>query len=125
MNATTKEVLDTQDVANRLVKLCGEGRFNEAVDELFADKAISIEPVFANLPVITGLQAIQQRGKEWEESVVENHGGYVDEPVVAGNHFAVVMGMDVTTKDGKRSKMDEVCVYKVDNGKIVSQQFFY
>lgn len=107
------------------MELCGEGKFNEALDELFADKAVSIEPAYTNLPIIGSLGAIKARGKEWQETVKENHGGYVNEPIVAGNHFAVAMGMDVTTKDGKRQKMDEVCVYKVEDGKVVSQQFFY
>lgn len=46
-------------------------------------------------------------------------------PIIAGNHFAVAMGMDVTMKDGNRMKLDEVAVYKAANGKIVSEQFFY
>jgi ketosteroid isomerase-like protein len=35
------------------------------------------------------------------------------------------MGMDVTMKGGQRMKMDEVCVFKVKDGKIVSEEFFF
>jgi len=53
------------------------------------------------------------------------HGGYSNEPIVAGNHFAVLMGMDVTMKGAGRMKMDEIAVYEVKDGKIVKEQFFY
>jgi hypothetical protein len=35
------------------------------------------------------------------------------------------MGMDVTMKGQGRSKMDEIAVYEVKDGKIVKEQFFY
>jgi hypothetical protein len=35
------------------------------------------------------------------------------------------MGMEVTMKGVGRIKMDEICVYKVEGGKIVKEQFFY
>ncbi|MEL6717855.1 MAG: SnoaL-like domain-containing protein, partial [Bacteroidota bacterium] len=47
------------------------------------------------------------------------------EPVIGGNFFSVAMGMDITMKEGGRMSMDEVCVYKVENGKIVQEQFFF
>ena len=55
----------------------------------------------------------------------EVHGGYSNKPQVAGTHFSVVMGMDVTMKGQGRMKMDEIAVYEVKNGKIVKEQFFY
>jgi hypothetical protein len=35
------------------------------------------------------------------------------------------MDFDITFKDRGHQQMSEVCVYKVDDGKIVSEQFFY
>jgi ketosteroid isomerase-like protein len=35
------------------------------------------------------------------------------------------MGMDVTMKGFGRMNMDEVCVFEVKDGKIVSEQFFF
>ena len=48
----------------------------------------------------------------------------VSEPLYAGNYFSVVISMDFTVKGQERKKMEELCVYKVEYGKIVSQQFF-
>jgi len=47
-------------------------------------------------------------------------------PLVAGSHFAVTFKMEVTFKPEKRRfAMEEVAVYKVANGKIVYEEFFY
>jgi len=35
------------------------------------------------------------------------------------------MGIDVTMKGKPRTKIDEVAVYEVKNGKIVTEQFFF
>ena len=53
------------------------------------------------------------------------HGGYKGKPIVAGNHFAVAIGLEATFKGAGRQKMDEIAVYEVRDGKIVKEQFFY
>ena len=53
------------------------------------------------------------------------HGGYCSEPVVGGSYFSVAMGMDCTMKGAGRMKMDEIAVFGVKEGKIVSEEFFY
>ncbi|MEM7382685.1 MAG: SnoaL-like domain-containing protein [Bacteroidota bacterium] len=35
------------------------------------------------------------------------------------------MEMDVTFKGAPRTKMSEICLYKVENGKIVWEEFFF
>ena len=49
----------------------------------------------------------------------------VSEPLVAGNYISLSMDMDVSFKDGRDVKMEEVCVYQVQEGKIVKEEFFY
>lgn len=115
-----------QEVADRFNELAQEGKFKQVQEELYADNAVSIEP--ANIPglkSVEGLDAIRQKGEEFQESIEEMHGGYSKEPVIAGNHFSVAMGMDVTMKGMGRMKMDEIAVYEVRDGKIVKEQFFF
>lgn len=57
--------------------------------------------------------------------IEEVHGGSVGDPIVAGDQFACTMVADWTVKGQGRSQMDEICVYKVKDGKIVSEQFIY
>ena len=124
--STQEAIMTTQDVANRFDELAQTGQWNLIQSELFADNAVSIEP--ANSPgmrTVEGIQAIKGKGKQFEEMVEEMHGGYSGKPQIAGNHFAVAMGMDVTMKGKGRMKMDEIAVYEVNDGKIVKEQFFY
>ena len=124
---TTQEaVMTTQEVANRFNELAQQGQWQQIQDELFADDAVSIEPENSpGLKTVKGREAISKKGQEFGQMVEEMHGGYSHEPQVAGNHFAMAMGMDVTMKGQGRMMMDEIAVYEVKDGKIVKEQFFY
>ena len=124
---TTQEaVMTTKDVANRFHELAQTGQWDQIQNELFSEEAVSIEPEHSQgLQTAKGIDAIKQKLRRFESMVEEMHGGYSNEPQVAGNHFAVVMGMDVTMKGMGRMKMDEIAVYAVKDGKIVKEQFFY
>ena len=118
--------MTTQEVASRFHELSQSGQWELIQTELFADNAVSIEPAHSpGLQTAEGMEAIREKGKKFGEMVEEMHGGYSNEPQVAGTHFAVTMGMDVTMKGMGRMKMDEVAVYEVKDGKIVKEQFFY
>ncbi|NAS30372.1 nuclear transport factor 2 family protein [Flavobacteriaceae bacterium R38] len=117
--------MKTQDVANRLVSLCREGKNMEALEELYSNDVISREmPGFPN-EIASGKEAVTRKSIEWFENVQEFHSGEISNPIVAGNHFTCSMNFDVTFKDSGRQQMEEVCVYEVNDGKIVSEQFFY
>lgn len=116
----------TTEVAARFNELASEGKWDKIQDELFADNAVSIEPPSSpGMQSVEGLAAIKEKGKKFNEMVEEMHGGYSIDPVIAGNHFSVAMGMDVTMKGMGRTKMDEIAVYEVKDGKIIKEQFFY
>jgi len=121
-----EKTLTTTEVAARFNELAKEGNWNKIQEELFAQNAVSIEPPGSpGMQSVEGLPAIKQKGKDFENMVEEMHGGYSSDPLVTGNHFAVAMGMDVTMKGAGRSKMDEIALYEVKDGKIVKEQFFY
>ncbi|HEY6062423.1 MAG TPA: nuclear transport factor 2 family protein [Chitinophagaceae bacterium] len=122
---TAEAVMTTQEVANRYHELAQTGQWDKVQNELFADNAASIEPSGSGLQTVEGMPAIKEKGKKFAEMVEEMHGGYTTAPVVGGNFFSVGMGVDCTMKGVGRQKMDEVAVYKVKDGKIVSEQFFY
>lgn len=120
--------MNTQQVAERLVALCRSGEYERAQDELYAADAASIE--MEGLPSgamghAHGLEAIREKGRKWAQNIVEIHAGDVSDPLVAGNWFSVRMSIDATYKDMGRVPMEEICVYRVRDGKIVQEQFFY
>lgn len=120
--------MNTQQVADRLVELCRQGKYEQAQDELYADDAVSIEMEGSPSGAagnVKGMDAIREKGRQWAANIVEIHGGSVSDPVVAADWFSVAMGIDATYKDMGRMDMQEICVYRVRDGKIVHEQFFY
>ena len=118
--------MTTQEVADELVKLCGEMKFEQAM-ELYAPDIVSME---AGAPPgqsreSKGIAAVKAKG-EWWTANHEIHSATAEGPLVAGSHFAVTFKFDVTFKpDKRRFTMEEIAVYKVKDGKIVYEEFFY
>jgi len=118
--------MSTQEVAKRFYELAQQGQWEQIQNELYHTDAESIEPQQANgLPNAKGLDKIREKGRVWNEMIQEVHGGYCNEPSVAGSHFVCTMGVEATMKGQGRMKMDEVAVYEVKDGKIVKEQFFF
>lgn len=118
--------MTTQEIADKFNELAQGGQWDEIQTQFYSDDAVSVEPEHSQgLQTVNGLDAIREKGKRFGEMVEEMHGGYSNSPIVAGSHFAVAMGMDVTMKGMGRTKMDEIAVYEVKDGKIVKEQFFY
>lgn len=118
--------MTTQEVANRLVELCREGKWEEVYKELFSPDVLSIEPEGTPWGTVKGLEALGKKAKEWEEMIEEFHSAEISDPIVAENFFAITMKSKVTMKgQSEPMNMDEVCVYNVVDGKVVSEQFFY
>ena len=68
---------------------------------------------------------MRAKGEWWSEHH-DVHKVEVEGPYVNGDEFAVRFAMDVTFKDnGERQHMDEVGVYKIRDGKIAEERFFY
>jgi hypothetical protein len=117
--------MTTKQIAERLVALCREGKFEEAQKTLFANDAVSIEPYETpEFPRETkGLNAILAKGQRFMSMVEQMHSMSVGDPIVAGSSFACTMRLDVTMKGQGRMDMSELCVYDVKDGKIISEQF--
>ncbi|MGI8582656.1 MAG: SnoaL-like domain-containing protein [Chitinophagaceae bacterium] len=118
--------MTTQEIANRLVELCRQGDFKKAQEELLADDAMSIEqeasPAFEK--ETKGKQAIKEKGEKWNAMVEEMKSIIVSDPLVAANSFALTMRLNVVMKERGPMDMTELCVYKVKDGKIASEEFF-
>ena len=57
--------------------------------------------------------------------IAQFYNSTITEPVVAGDYFYVGWDTDIQMKDQQRQTISEICLYKVKDGKIVSEQFFY
>jgi hypothetical protein len=119
--------MTTQEVADKLVSLCRECKFGEATEALYSHDIVSRE---AGAPPggsreAKGIDAIRAKG-EWWVTNHDIHSCTVEGPIVAGSHFACTYKLDITFKpESRRFTMEEVAVYKVENGKVVYEEFFY
>ena len=123
---TNKIALTTQEVAARFNELAQQEKWFEIQDELFADNVRSVDP--PNSPYFgyaEGKAPVRKKGEDWVKRIEAVHRTYTTEPVVGGNHFAVGREVDITVQGFGRIKMDEIMLYEVKDGQIVSEQFFY
>jgi len=122
--------MSTDEVGQKLVALCKEGKNLEALDSLYSKDAESIEAMSTpDMPAhMKGLDAIKKKNESWFANNTV-HGGTVKGPFPNGERFAVQFAFDVTPKAGpmagKRMQMEEVAVYTVKGGKVVREEFFY
>lgn len=118
--------MTTQEVANRLVELCREGKNEQAVKELYAPEIVSVEPEGAPNRMVKGLAGIAEKGIQFQSMIEKINSMSISDPIVAENFFSCNMLMNVQMKGVPVAvDMDEICVYTVNNGKIVKEEFFY
>ena len=118
--------MTTKEIANRLAEFCKKGEFEKAQKELYADDVISIEPhATPDFEKETkGLQNVIVKGHKFEAMTQQLHNNTVSDPLIAGDVFAFTLTMDITMKGKERAQWQELCVYKVKDGKVISEQFF-
>jgi ketosteroid isomerase-like protein len=122
--------MDTKEIGEKLVGLCKEGKNLEAVNTLYSEDIVSVEPMaMPNMPAEQrGLEAIRGKNQWWIDNH-EIHSADVQGPYVHGDRFATRFVYDITSKsgpmEGQRNTMEEVAVYDVKDGKIVREEFYY
>ena len=121
--------MTTQEVANRYYELACQGKWLDIQDELHDDNVVCQEPEHAALrgvQVMTkGREAVKAKSIANREMIETIHSQYCSEPTVAGNFFTVALKRDVSFKNRPSMELEELCVFQVTGGKIVSEQFFY
>lgn len=117
--------MTTQEIAERLVELCRKGDYDTAENELYHPSIESHEaPGVPNSPII-GLDMVKKVGQEMMSNIETIHASTCSDPIVIKDHFTVSMSLDVSKKTGERVLEEEICVFKVEKGKIVEARFFY
>lgn len=119
--------MTTKEVANKWAEYCRTGQWDKAQSELYAANCVSLEMKGAEgFPErVEGMEAITMKSQHWNQMVEKFHGVEIEGPIVAGDHFTASMKMDITMKGHPRKVDEELCVFRVADGKIVSEQFFY
>lgn len=119
-------VKTTHEVATRFNELAQQEKWFEIQDEFFSDDVKSIDPEGSPyFGYAEGKDAVRKKGEIFTQKIEGVYHLHTSEPVVAGNHFAVAREVDVTAQGFGRVQINQVMLYEVKNGKIVSEQFFY
>ncbi|SRR5258705_2883737 len=123
---TIKSVTTTQEVAERFNELAQQEKWFEIQDELFADNVRSIDP--PNSPYFgyaEGKASVRKKGEDFVSRIEAAHRRYTSEPVTSANFFAVGREVDITVNGHGRIQINEIMLYEVKDGEIISEQFFY
>ncbi len=101
----------TTDVAQGLVGLCKQGKFNEAMSQYYGDDIVSVEP-HGDPAELRGIQAVRKKTEWWDNNFTVHEAN-------------VAFQIDATDKtSGERSQLEEIAVYTVKDDKIVHECFF-
>ena len=121
--------MTTQEIANQYYELARQGKWTEIQEEFHGENVICQEPEHAasnGVPVLTkGKEAVKAKGRASREMIETVHHQYCSEPIVGANFFSVALKRELTMKNKQRMHMEEIGVFHVSEGKIVSEQFFY
>ena len=114
--------MTTREIAERLVELIQGQQFVQAVEELYAPDVTSRDNCE---PPVCGYDAVRENNRRWVEAVkierFEVPGFWVD-----GDTFIIEMDSDFThVESGRTFHSEQVGVYKVGDGKVVSSRFYY
>jgi len=123
---TTKTAPTTQQVVARFKELAQQEKWFEIQDELFSDNVKSIDP--SDSPYFgyaEGKAAVRKKGEDWVKRIKAADKRHTTAPIIAGNHFAVGREIDITVQGFGRIQINQVMLYEVNDGRIVSEQFFY
>ena len=119
--------MSAKEIGKKLVELCNQGKFVEAMESLYSKDIVSVEPMaMHDMPAETrGIEGVRAKGKWWTDNH-EIHSMKAVGPFVARDQFIVEFDMDVTNKpSGKHIKGREAGIYTVKDGKVVREEFFY
>jgi hypothetical protein len=115
------------EIGTELVKLCREGKNAQAIETYYSKDIKSVE---AWAPAgktrdSQGIEAILGKSKWWNDNHTV-HSATVDGPFPFDDRFTVYFKYEMTPKmTGKKTTMEEVALYHVQNGKIIHEEFFY
>jgi hypothetical protein len=124
--STINNIMTTKQVADRFNVLAQQEKWFEIQDEFFSDNVKSTEPPGSPyLENAEGKKSVRAKAENFIKTIQAFHSASTSAPLVCGNHFAVTREIEITVERHGRIRMEQIMLYEVKNGMIVSEQFFY
>jgi hypothetical protein len=114
-----------REIGQAVVQNFNEGGADKEVwDRFWHPKAESVEGEGMAM-MWRGRKAIQGKS-DWWTSTHKVHSASAEGPYVGATGFSIKFRMDTEEKEtGKRTQMEEVGVYTIQNGKVIREEFMY
>jgi hypothetical protein len=109
-------------ISQTLIRLLRNQEFLKAYHDLFSEDAESIDPINSKFGPIKGLAKLLELEKQFLAKA-KIRAIEISDAVHSEAYFSIRLFMQFDI-DGKEGSIDELCVYKVNASKIISQQFF-
>src|ERR1700743_2526093 len=104
--------------------MLGEQNCVQAYHLLLEEEAKSIDPLNTSGQPLKGLATLIAREKDSLSSITTIHKISLSEPIIAGSYFTMSLKMSFEIRDQGHMEIDEIYLYKVKDGKIISQKCF-
>ncbi|MEO1051586.1 MAG: nuclear transport factor 2 family protein [Bacteroidota bacterium] len=119
--------MTNQEIANRLHQLVKAGDYFTAYDELFDKDVVAKEPQLEamGLGEVKGIDSVKDKVAKLGEGVAELISREMSTPIVTDKHIAFTNIVKAKLKDGGDFNLSEICLYEIQEGKIVSEEFIY
>src|SRR5215475_1550129 len=98
--------MTSKEVGEKLVALCNQGKFDDAMEKLYDPNIVSVEAgSMGNIPrEMKGIGPVREKAKWWNDNH-EIHSSKTEGPFPHDDRFAVRFQFDVTQKGtGQRHK---------------------
>ena len=88
--------MSVEEIANRLVALSREGKYEQVYQELFSPEIESMEPKLdGSWDTAKGFDALKAKADKWNEMTEAFEEGEISDPIVADNFFSCSWKMRV------------------------------
>ena len=122
MTTQVLKQMTTSEVANKVVTNCRSGNFFGNYDEVYSEDVVKYEN--ASGPT-NGLKAVLNGAKNFHATIKKVLSRDVSEPLVAGNYFVFRLCQEFQLEEIGYYKLDELCLFEVEGGKIICEEYFY
>jgi len=117
--------MTTKEIANTIVANCRSGKMFDNY-ELFSENVVSREARDSQFgKEVRGINATLEKAKYFHALIEKLISREVSEPLVAGKYFTFRLCQEFELKGIGYSKLDELCLFEVKDGKIVCEEYFY
>lgn len=116
--------MDVRALARDYAGLVAAGKMDEAAMKHWADDVVTVEAEPGPMQETHGKAEAFEKAKWWYDNH-EVHGVRSEGPFVNGDSFLLILDADVTPHGGVRTHVREIVSYKVRDGKVVEERYFY